>query len=129
MFVKGLDRTWTSQTMMEVFDMYGDIQSAKVSTNPLTGNSNGYGFVLFKTIEGARKMIEAYQSGESPFIAEYFRPRSGVFKTFNTEQLNPVKIPTDGSNGEYLGLLTSFINLLGLSDTSGFSKYSPEFKP
>ena len=59
-FVKGLDRTWTSEIIPEIFDMYGDIKSAKVSVNPVTGKSNGYGFVCFTTEAAAKNLIEAY---------------------------------------------------------------------
>jgi len=57
-FLKGLDRTWTSEILLEIFDMYGDIKSAKVSVNPVTGKSNGYGFVCFTTEAAAKKVIE-----------------------------------------------------------------------
>ena len=53
-FVKGLDRSWTSGTLLEIFDMYGDIKSAKVSVNHVTGKSNGYGFVRFTTEAAAK---------------------------------------------------------------------------
>jgi len=56
--------------------MYGEIKSGKVSLNPVTGKSNGYGFVLFKSEKSALKMIEASHAGEIPCIAEYYRPRS-----------------------------------------------------
>jgi hypothetical protein len=58
-FVKGLDRTWTSEILLEIFDMYGDIKSAKVSVYPVTGKSKGYGFVCFTTEAAAKKVIEA----------------------------------------------------------------------
>jgi hypothetical protein len=47
-------------------------------------------------------MIEASNSGESPFIADYYRPRINIFKSFTPGQqsLNPAKI-LDEDKGEY----------------------------
>lgn len=47
-FVRNLDPAWTDKDLYEVFDMFGEIKSAKVSVNSLTSRSNGYGFVWFK---------------------------------------------------------------------------------
>ena len=117
--MKGLDRTWTSEILSEVFDMYGEVKSAKVSINPITGKSNGYGFVLFKSEISAFKMIEASQSGEIPFIAELYRPRSTV--------INPECKP----DSEETELVKSFMALLGIlaEEQTDFSKDSKEFKP
>jgi RNA recognition motif-containing protein len=69
--------------------MYGEIKSAKVSLNPLTGRSNGYGFVWFKTEAAAHLAIKASQDGETPFTAELYKPKNASPKHIHP----PVSMP------------------------------------
>jgi RNA recognition motif-containing protein len=92
-FVRGLDKTWSTQTLYEVFDMYGEIKSAKVSVNPLTGRSNGYGFIWFKTEAGAQRAIKASIDGETPFTAELYKPKNPSPKQVLPSLLVPPVLP------------------------------------
>jgi RNA recognition motif-containing protein len=66
-FVKGLDPNWTEKDLHKIFDIFGEIKSAKVSVNPTTSKSNGYGFVWFKDPSSATAAIMASKNGQMPF--------------------------------------------------------------
>ncbi len=73
-FVKGLDLEWTESDLCEIFDQYGPIRSAKVSVNPVTHKSKGYGYVCFESPASATKAIRHSMSGETPYQAQPYRP-------------------------------------------------------
>ena len=75
-FVKGLDRSWTANDLYELFEEYGEIKSAKISLNPQSHRSNGYGFVWFALESSAKKAIQASKSHTTPLTIEPYKPRS-----------------------------------------------------
>ncbi|OIW06457.1 hypothetical protein TanjilG_05228 [Lupinus angustifolius] len=60
-FVHGLGWDTIAETLTAAFRQYGEIEDCKAVTDNVTGNSNGYGFILFKTRCGARKALEQPQ--------------------------------------------------------------------
>jgi RNA recognition motif-containing protein len=46
--VTSLDLALTAEDLHRLFDTFGEIKSCKVATDPLSGQSKGYGFVWFK---------------------------------------------------------------------------------
>lgn len=56
-FVKGLAKTITSRQLHDTFSEIGEILSCKVKTNPVTGESLGYGFVHFETQKAADEAV------------------------------------------------------------------------
>jgi polyadenylate-binding protein len=61
LYVKNLPDHVTSEKLYELFKKFGDISSAVVMTTPQK-QSKGFGFVCFKTEEGARKALEEMHS-------------------------------------------------------------------
>ncbi|XP_057420602.1 UBP1-associated protein 2C-like isoform X1 [Lotus japonicus] len=53
LFVRGLACETTTETLRSVFSAYGDLDEAIVIFDKSTGRSKGYGFVVFKHIDGA----------------------------------------------------------------------------
>ena len=74
--MKGLDKSWSERDLEEIFDQYGSIRSAKISVNPLTKSSNGYGFVWFSTAQAAQRAIKDSQTGHTPYLAFPYLPSS-----------------------------------------------------
>ncbi|OVA19603.1 RNA recognition motif domain [Macleaya cordata] len=60
-FVHNLGWDATNETLISVFKEYGQIEECRVVTDKLTGKSKGYGFILFKTREGAVKSLKQPQ--------------------------------------------------------------------
>ncbi|KAF9622807.1 hypothetical protein IFM89_034042 [Coptis chinensis] len=57
-FVHGLSWDATTETLLETFKQYGQIEDCNVVMDKLTGNSKGFGFVLFKKRIGASKALK-----------------------------------------------------------------------
>ncbi|KAL5706457.1 hypothetical protein ACHQM5_024622 [Ranunculus cassubicifolius] len=57
-FVHGLGWDCTNETLLATFNQYGDIEIGNVVTDKITGKSKGFGFVLFKTSDAARKALK-----------------------------------------------------------------------
>ncbi|PIA57376.1 hypothetical protein AQUCO_00600247v1 [Aquilegia coerulea] len=57
-FVHGLGWDATNETLIDSFKEYGDIQIANVVTDKVTAKSKGYGFVQFKTRDGAQNALK-----------------------------------------------------------------------
>jgi RNA recognition motif-containing protein len=52
--VTGLDEALTSEDLHMMFAKFGDIKSCKVTLDPVTGKSRGYGFIWFTTERASR---------------------------------------------------------------------------
>lgn len=59
LFVGGLSWETTEKELREHFSKYGDIESINVKTDPNTGRSRGFAFIVFNTPEAVDKVIEA----------------------------------------------------------------------
>lgn len=75
LFLKKLDRSWGVNDLHDIFKDYGEIKSAKISLNPTTHKSNGYGFVWFKQPSAAAKVLEDAEKSSFPFVIEPYKPR------------------------------------------------------
>ncbi|KAK7362727.1 hypothetical protein VNO77_04848 [Canavalia gladiata] len=53
LFVRGLAGETTSETLRSVFSAFGDLDEAIVIFDKSTGRSKGYGFVVFRHVDGA----------------------------------------------------------------------------
>ncbi|CAI9109308.1 OLC1v1009111C1 [Oldenlandia corymbosa var. corymbosa] len=58
LFVHGLSWETTNETLVSVFEKFGEIENSNVVIDRATGKSKGYGFVTFKARKSARKALE-----------------------------------------------------------------------
>lgn len=59
LFVGGLSWETTDKELREYFGTYGEIESINVKTDPTTGRSRGFAFIVFKTVEALDKVVAA----------------------------------------------------------------------
>eukprot|EP00760_Papus_ankaliazontas_P018705 PhM_4_TR17591/c0_g1_i1/m.83122/K13126/PABPC; polyadenylate-binding protein len=58
LYIKNLDDVVTSEKLQSVFAAYGEIRSAKVMKDAVTGLSKGFGFVSFVNAEDAKRAVK-----------------------------------------------------------------------
>ena len=63
-FVAKLDFSTTSEDLRAAFEQFGEVSSAKVIDDKLTGKSKGYGFVEMPNDDEANNAIEALNESE-----------------------------------------------------------------
>lgn len=59
LFVGGLSWETTDKELKEHFGQYGDIESINVKTDPNTGRSRGFAFIVYKSAESIDKVVAA----------------------------------------------------------------------
>jgi len=64
LFVGGLSYNTTEETLKETFAQAGNVESAVIITDRLSGRSKGFGFVEMSTDEEAEKAIEMFNGKE-----------------------------------------------------------------
>lgn len=64
LFVGGLSYNTTEETLKAAFQKFGEIASAIIITDKMSGRSKGFGFVEFATAEEAKKAIEGLNGTE-----------------------------------------------------------------
>ncbi|CAL9233434.1 unnamed protein product, partial [Arabidopsis halleri] len=57
-FVYGLPWETTRETLVDVFEGYGEIEECTVVIDKATGKAKGFGFVMFKTRKGAKEALK-----------------------------------------------------------------------
>lgn len=60
LYVGNLSYTTTDDSMREAFSQAGEVQSANVIIDKMTGRSRGFGFVEFASDEDGNKAIEMW---------------------------------------------------------------------
>ena len=63
-FISNLNFKVQSEELNEIFAEYGEVSSAKVITDKLTGRSRGFGFVEMPDDEAAKRAIEELNEAE-----------------------------------------------------------------
>ncbi|KAK6922953.1 RNA recognition motif domain [Dillenia turbinata] len=58
-FVHGLGWDTTRETLLSIFEQYGEIEECKVVLDKNTGRAKGYGFVVFKNRKSAKKALKS----------------------------------------------------------------------
>jgi len=58
MFVGGLSRETTDKDMREYFGKFGEVSDVNLKSDPTTGRSRGFGFVLFADASSVTKVLE-----------------------------------------------------------------------
>lgn len=59
LFVGGLSYETTEKELREYFGTYGEIEAVNVKSDPNTGRSRGFGFIVFKEAAAIDKVVEA----------------------------------------------------------------------
>lgn len=81
LFVTGLNKRTTSETLREAFKKFGEVKQARVVAHRVSGYSKGFGYVKYATSEDAAKGIKGmdgkFLEGWVVF-AEYARPRTNA---------------------------------------------------
>ncbi|KAI7904631.1 uncharacterized protein BX663DRAFT_503026 [Cokeromyces recurvatus] len=80
LYIKNLEPYITNQDLSQAFRKFGRIVSARVMTNPATGQSKGYGFVSFSKSEeaaAALREMNGIMLGNKPIVVAYHEPRKG----------------------------------------------------
>ena len=54
----GIPRRINEDDLQRVFSKYGQIQDIKVIKDPVTNNSKGFAYILFKNVEDATNAVE-----------------------------------------------------------------------
>ncbi|OAD02657.1 hypothetical protein MUCCIDRAFT_124340, partial [Mucor lusitanicus CBS 277.49] len=78
LYIKNLEPHITNHDLNQTFRKFGRIISARVMTNPATGQSKGYGFVSFGKSEeaaAALKEMNGAMLGNRPLTVAYHEPR------------------------------------------------------
>ena len=80
LFVAGLPYDLYDDELMEIFEKFGTIASAKVTMDKETGKSRGFGFVDMPNDEEAREAIEHLNDislGKKPLVVKQADERGG----------------------------------------------------
>ena len=78
LYVGGLPYSTTEEELKEAFSAAGNVTSAVIITDRMSGRSKGFGFVEFETEEEAAKAIEMFHESEMggrKIIVNEARPR------------------------------------------------------
>jgi RNA recognition motif-containing protein len=78
-FVAKLSSSTTSDDLKTLFEEYGEVTSANVITDRMTGHSKKFGFVEMKNDDEANKAIKELDSCEydrAEIVVKQARPRS-----------------------------------------------------
>ncbi|KAG0626873.1 hypothetical protein M758_2G157700 [Ceratodon purpureus] len=58
LYIGGLSYETTSDTLLNIFSQYGEIEEGAIAYDKNTNKSRGFAFVTFKTIDGAKRAME-----------------------------------------------------------------------
>jgi RNA recognition motif-containing protein len=79
-FVSGLPYDLDDAELLEIFEKFGTVTSAKVGIDRETGKSRGFGFVEMPNVEEAKEAIEGLNDislGKKPLVVKEAEKRSG----------------------------------------------------
>jgi RNA recognition motif-containing protein len=80
LFVAGLPYDLDDAELLEFFEKFGEVKSAKVAIDKETGKSRGFGFVEMPNAEEAKEAIEGLNDislGKKPLVVKAAEERSG----------------------------------------------------
>lgn len=86
LYVGSLPYSVTEDELRELFAEYGEVSSARIITDKVTGLSKGFGFVEMSSTEGAQKAIEGMngkQIGGRTLIVNEARPEQRSERPFS----------------------------------------------
>jgi RNA recognition motif-containing protein len=127
LYIKNLEPNITNQDLSQAFRRFGRIISARVMTNPATGQSKGYGFVSFgRPEEAAAALYEmnGFLLNNRPLIVNYHEPKKG---SRNRQDITPPSFYDNRSHVDMRsvnGNIKKAIHIYILYIKPGYSKSS-----
>ncbi|VVB02930.1 unnamed protein product [Arabis nemorensis] len=95
-FVHGLGWDTKADALIEAFKQYGEIEDCKCVVDKISGQSKGYGFILFKSRSGARNALKEPQKKIGT------RMTACQLASIGPVQGNPVVAPVQHFNPEHV---------------------------
>lgn len=62
-FIGGLDKGTVEEDIVNVFGMFGEIQSIRIVKHPVTQKSKGFAFIQYANMDDARKVLTELKDG------------------------------------------------------------------
>lgn len=62
-FIGGLDKGAVEEDIVNVFGMFGEIQSIRIVKNPVTQKSKGFALIQYAKIDDAREVLSELKDG------------------------------------------------------------------
>ncbi len=94
LFVAGLPNDFDDTDLKEMFELYGEVKSAKLIVDKTTGKSKGFGFVEMPNKTEAQETIEALdgaglKQGKKMAVKEAEeQPRNNSYRQNNNDRFN-----------------------------------------
>jgi polyadenylate-binding protein len=127
-FVKNLAPNIDSKQLYDTFSKFGNILSCKVATDPMTGQSRGFGYVHFETEESATKAIGDVNghliNGKPVYVGKFERRTertTGASKFTNVYVKN---VPGDYDESKFKTLFEKFGNVTSVAIRPGGDKHT-----
>ncbi|CAG5099746.1 Oidioi.mRNA.OKI2018_I69.XSR.g16665.t1.cds [Oikopleura dioica] len=109
-FVGGLDRTTTTERLQEYFSAYGPIKYCQVKVDPDSGESRGFGFIVFESTHSVDNVIKnlphSIDGKRVDAKRQHLKTKNGDDKLFCGG------VPSDFSDG----MLADFFTTYGMVD-------------
>ncbi len=86
-YIGNLDYRVNENDLMEVFEDYGTVDSAKIITDKFNGRSKGFGFVTMEDPEEARKAIDNLDGAtyeNRKMIVNEAKPKIKSYNTYSS---------------------------------------------
>ncbi len=107
-YVANINFKATDDQLREVFEAYGEVSSARIIMDKMSGRSRGFGFVEMPNDEHAKEAIEklnGYEMMEKVLSVNEARPKTDDYKSSNNRGGGNGgggnRFNRDGGNGGY----------------------------
>ncbi|KAL1191526.1 UBP1-associated protein 2A [Cardamine amara subsp. amara] len=100
-FVHGLGWDTKTETLVEAFKQYGEIEDCKAVFDKISGKSKGYGFILYKSRSGARNALKQPQKKIGSRMTACQLASKGPVFGGNPVAAAAVSAPSQHSNSEH----------------------------
>jgi len=105
-FVGGLDRTTTTERLQEYFSAYGPIKYCQVKVDPESGESRGFGFIVFESTHSVDNVIKnlphSIDGKRVDAKRQHLKTKNGDDKLFCGG------VPSDFSDGQLADFFTTY---------------------
>ena len=110
-FVKNLAKDIDHKALFDTFSLFGNILSCKVAVDRATGESRGYGFVQFETVEAAEEAIKKVSGmsieGQVVYVGP-FKKREARGSTNSWTNVFVKNLPLDTTEEKLRGMFAEY---------------------